>query len=171
MPSPLPEQPLRVVRTGYGHPDAVRLVAAVQAEYVGLYGSPDDSPVDPTEFEPPVGGFFVGYLDDVPVATGAWRRRDDVAFAGAVAVAEVKRMYVAVGVRRRGLSRLVLAHLERAALAAGCDAMVLETGLAQPEAIALYESAGYAPVPAYGHYACSPLSRSYGRLLRDDRAG
>lgn len=171
MPSPLPEQPLRIVRTGYAHPDAVRLVGDVQAEYVVLYGSPDDSPVDPTEFDPPAGSFFVGYLDDEPVATGAWRRRDDVRLPGAGATAEVKRMYVVRGARRRGISRLMLAHIERSARAAGFEAMVLETGLAQPEAIALYESVGYTPVPAFGHYACSPQSRSFGRLLADERAG
>jgi len=44
-------------------------------------------------------------------------------------------------------------------------ALVLETGLGQPEAIALYESAGHEPVPAFGYYADSPLSRAYGKTL------
>ena len=34
--------------------------------------------------------------------------------------------------------------------------MVLETGRAQPEAIALYESSGYTPIPRFGHYAGEP---------------
>jgi hypothetical protein len=42
---------------------------------------------------------------------------------------------------------------------------VLETGLAQPEAIALYTSAGYLPVPGFGHYKDAPLSRSFARDL------
>ena len=58
--------------------------------------------------------------------------------------AEIKRMYVAPAGRRTGLARAMLAHLETTALAAGADVMVLETGTEQPEAIALYESSGYA---------------------------
>ena len=43
--------------------------------------------------------------------------------------------------------------------------MVLETGLPQPEAIALYEKSGYARILNYGHYRESPLCVSYGRDL------
>jgi hypothetical protein len=43
--------------------------------------------------------------------------------------------------------------------------MVLETGLAQPEAIALYESSGYVPIPPFGHYQDAPLSRCYARVV------
>ncbi|CAN5677248.1 GNAT family N-acetyltransferase [soil metagenome] len=150
---------------GYGHPDALRLVEEVQAEYVVRYGGPDRTPLDPLMFEPPTGSFFVGYLGDVPVASGAWRRRDDVEVFGTTTTAEVKRMYVAATARGQGLARLVLAHLERTARAAGARAMVLETGLAQPEAIALYESSGYTRVPGFGYYATAELSRCFGRLL------
>jgi ribosomal protein S18 acetylase RimI-like enzyme len=74
-------------------------------------------------------------------------------------------MYVARAGRRMGLARALLAHLERTAAEAGADTMVLETGAAQPEAIALYESSGYEPVEKFGHYAGSPLSRCYGKRL------
>ena len=39
--------------------------------------------------------------------------------------------------------------------------MVLETGLAQPEAMKLYASAGYDPIDGFGHYAGQPLSRAF----------
>ncbi len=42
---------------------------------------------------------------------------------------------------------------------------MLETGLRQPEAIALYESHGYTPIPNYGFYRESPLSRCYRKPL------
>jgi len=155
---------LRFVRVGYGDPDALRLVADVQAEYVERYGSPDDSPLDPLMFDPPSGSFFVGHLDDVAVATGAWRR-SDVPALGSERTAEIKRMYVAPSVRGRGVARLVLRHLETSAAAAGYEALVLETGLRQPEAIALYESSGYVSVPGFGHYRDSPLSRCFARRI------
>ncbi len=94
-----------------------------------------------------MGAFFVGYLDDHPVVTGAWRRRTDVEVDGTRLTAEVKRMYVVPLAQRRGLARAMLAHLEDTARAEGVEVMVLETGMRQPEAIALYESAGYTPIP------------------------
>ena len=101
----------------------------------------------------------------MPVATGAWRRRTDVVVDGSSATAEVKRMYVAAAGRRRGLARAMLAHLEDTARLAGAEVMVLETGIRQPEAIALYESSGYVPVPGFGFYRDSPISRCFARSL------
>lgn len=67
--------------------------------------------------------------------------------------------------RRTGIARRLLHELEAAGRKAGYRRLVLETGLVQPEAIALYESAGYEPIPPFGYYADSPLSRSYGKDL------
>lgn len=147
------------------HPDAAMLVEEVQQEYVRRYGGRDETPIDPAYFDEPVGAFFVGYRDDVPVATGAWRLRTDLEVDGTSQTAEVKRMYVAPGVRRLGLARAILAHLEETARVAGAEVMVLETGIRQPEAITLYESAGYLPVPGFGFYQGSPISRCFARPL------
>jgi ribosomal protein S18 acetylase RimI-like enzyme len=156
---------VQIRRVAFTHADAQLLVAEVQQEYVARYGGPDDTPMDPTVFDEPAGAFFVGYLDDVPVAMGGWRMRPDVVRLGGRRTAEIKRMYVAPRGRRRGLARVVLAHLEQTARDSGADVIVLETGIAQPEAIALYESSGYEPVEKFGHYAWSPKSRCYGKRL------
>ena len=156
---------MQIRRVAFTHADAQLLVAEVQAEYVARYGGPDNTPMDPTVFDEPAGAFFVGYLDDVPVAMGGWRMRPDVVRLASRQAVEIKRMYVAPSGRRRGLARVVLAHLEETARNAGADVIVLETGIAQPEAIALYESSGYEPVEKFGHYAWSPLSRCYGKRL------
>jgi GNAT superfamily N-acetyltransferase len=145
--------------------DTQRLVAEVQAEYVLRYGGPDDTPLEDGVFDPPRGAFFLGYLGDVPVAMGGWRLRNDVHPWGCRLAAEVKRMYVAATGRRRGFARAVLARLEGTARDAGADVMVLETGTAQPEAIALYTTQGYQPIEKFGHYAWSPQSRSFGKRL------
>ena len=155
---------LRIERVAITHPDAQLLVEAVQEEYVSRYGGRDESPVDPRDFEDPLGQFFVGYLDDAPVTTGAWRR-SSVEALGTGVTAEIKRMYVVPAAQRRGVARRMLAHLERTAAAAGIEALVLETGLKQPEAIALYTSSGYEPVPGFGYYCGSDLSRTFGRRL------
>ncbi len=151
------------------HPDAQLLVEEVQAEYVLRYGGPDDTPLEPGVFDPPAGGFFVVYDASAgtprPVATGAWRRRTDVEAFGTTQAAEVKRMFVTASHRSRGLGRVVLDHLEAAVAAAGLRLMILETGTAQPEAMGLYESAGYTAIPGFGHYRWSTLNRCYAKLL------
>jgi GNAT superfamily N-acetyltransferase len=156
---------LKVVSVGYGHPDSTLLIEEVQAEYVARYGGRDESPVEPLMFEPPHGTFLVGYAGEVPVATGAWRRRTDLEAFGTQAVAEIKRMYVVSAARGSGHARAVLAELERTAAEAGIEALVLETGLRQPEAIELYTSSGYTRVPSFGHYRDSPLSRCFAKRL------
>ena len=67
-------------------------------------------------------------------------------------------MYVRPTARGRGLARLLLATCEQAAVDLGFDELWLETGDAQPEAVALYLSAGYESVPAFGQYQHSPRS-------------
>ncbi|QBR94402.1 GNAT family N-acetyltransferase [Nocardioides euryhalodurans] len=154
-----------IARVGFGHPDALQLIEAVQEEYVVRYGGRDDTPLDPLMFEAPAGSFFVGYLDGEPVASGAWRRRDDVEAFGTTVTAEIKRMFVVAHARGAGHARTVLAHLESTARESGAEAMVLETGSEQPEAIALYLSSGYRRIPSFGHYRWSPKNRCFAKPL------
>ncbi|MBD8870720.1 GNAT family N-acetyltransferase [Nocardioides sp. MJB4] len=158
---------MHVVRRGLGHPDARRLVEEVQQEYVARYGGRDDTPVDPAMFEPPAGAFFVGYRGSAPVATGGLRFRADLEVWGSRATAEIKRMYVVPSARGAGLARRMLAHLEAVARSHGAEVMVLETGARQPEALALYASSGYRPIPGFGHYRDSELSRCLAVRLVD----
>jgi len=168
VPEPQPE--LRIERVPYAHPDAQLLVEEVQAEYVRRYGGRDDTPIDPAAFDPPLGAFFVGYLVvpgdvELPVATGAWRMRSDVEALGSRRTAEGKRMYVVGSARRGGHARAMLAHMERTAAEAGAEVMILETGVPQPEGIALYESSGYQRIPGFGHYAWAEDNRCFARRL------
>ena len=156
---------VRIELLPVSHPDAQLLVEQVQQEYVVRYGGRDRTPMQDADLAPPLGAFYVGYRDGCPVMTGAWRFRDDVARLGSSRPAEVKRMYVAPSARRQGLARLMLAHLEDAARAAGAEVMIMETGTAQPEAMALYQAAGYEPIEPFGHYLDSPRNRCYGRRL------
>jgi GNAT superfamily N-acetyltransferase len=152
--------------TPFDHPDSYRLIAEIQQVYRERYGSEDATEVDPREFDSPDGLFVVGYTGGEPVACGGWRAR--YAREGGPlrdGDAEVKRMYVAAAHRGKGHARAVLAELERTALAAGRRRIVLETGTMQPEAIALYTSAGYEPMPAFGAYADSPTSRYFTKPL------
>ncbi|QWC86934.1 GNAT family N-acetyltransferase [Nocardioidaceae bacterium] len=154
---------MRIESVPITHPDAVALVDAVQAEYVERYGSPDETPIGADDFVLPRGAFYVGYLDGVAVCSGAWRATE-VRRMGERAY-EVKRMYVLPAYQRRGIASAMLSHLEDLAREGGADHLVLETGEMQPEAIALYLARGYEPVPGFGHYCGSELSRCFGRRL------
>ncbi|MFJ9033730.1 GNAT family N-acetyltransferase [Streptomyces sp. NPDC102274] len=151
---------MEIVSLAYGrHPHVSRLVELLQAEYVEIYGAPDNSPTEPGQFSPPRGAFAVGYENQEPVAMGGWRFRGE-------GRAELKRMYVIDEQRGRGQSRAILAWLEDSAAAAGASSMVLETNQRHPAAIGLYRSCGYTDVPAFGYYADDPLTVYLGRPLQ-----
>jgi len=71
---------------------------------------------------------------------------------------ELKRMYVKPALRGRGLAGRLLRALEDAAATRGCAAFALETGTLQPEAIRLYERAGYVACGPFGDYRPDPNS-------------
>jgi GNAT superfamily N-acetyltransferase len=134
----------------------------VQQEYGRRYGGEGDiSPIDLHQFDPPGGHFAMIYIDDVPAAMGGWRRGGPAGESDA----EIKRMYVRPAYARRGLARAVLAELESSAVAAGITRLVLETGTAQPEAIALYLSSGYVEIAKFGFYAAYDDSVHLGKVL------
>jgi GNAT superfamily N-acetyltransferase len=149
----------------FDDPDAVALIAGVQQEYVRRYGGRDRTPVAAAEFAPPLGLFLVATLDGKPVGCGGWRAHDAADDGFADGDAEVKRMYVAPIARGRGVARAMLAELERTAADAGRRRVVLETGTRQPEAIALYRSSGYRPMPSFGLYRDSPSNRCFAKDL------
>ncbi|MFF5255734.1 GNAT family N-acetyltransferase [Streptomyces leeuwenhoekii] len=154
-------------RVAYDHPDAVKLDAEVQAEYDRRYGDGGDATVlDPADFVPPNGLYLIAYDEQgVPVASGGWRRQDANAQGNLDGDAELKRMFVLEQMRGRGLARRILAALEEDARAAGRVRMVLETGTAQPEAIALYTSSGYEPCEKFGYYRFHEESRCFAKKL------
>lgn len=154
------ELDIRVV--SYASADAVLLTGEVQAEYGRRYGGEGDiSPIDAAQFEPPDGLFLMGYVDDVPAVSGGWRRGGPHGDTDA----EIKRMYVRPPFARRGLARAMLARLEESARDAGITRLVLETGLAQPEAVALYTSSGFETIAPFGFYAEMDDSVHFGKNL------
>ena len=147
------DRPLRFRRVALDHPEAARLIGALNAELDASY--PEEGAnhfrLDPDEVSGDRGVFLVGYRGEEPIACGAIRRlnRDE---------AEIKRMYVAPVARGSGLGRRTLEALEQHARELGVKRIVLETGQRQVEALALYEAAGFVQIPRFGEYVDSPLS-------------
>jgi len=72
--------------------------------------------------------------------------------------AEIKRMFVLPEFRGLKIGGRMLTELESVARDAGLALARLETGIHQPEAIGLYEKAGYCRREPYGNYFEDPLS-------------
>lgn len=139
--------------------DSRRLIAALDAELSALY-PPDQTFFDlnPEQASGDRGAFLVVRVDGLAAGCGAIRLLDQDS-------AELKRMYVAVPHRRRGLSRRLLTALEQTAAELGATRLVLETGNRQAAALALYTGAGYRPIPCFGAYARSPSSICLAKAL------
>jgi putative acetyltransferase len=101
---------------------------------------------------------IVAFDETQPVGCGAFKpyNADTV---------EIKRMFVAVAARGNKLGSKILAELEAWAKAEGFKRSLLETGKNQPEAIRLYNSAGYQPIPNYDQYAGVEMSLCMEKLL------
>lgn len=126
---------------------ARELMAAMVAEIAALYGGdlaadPRSPSATPRDLAPPGGTCLVGYEEDEAVCVGAVKRFD-------AKIGELKRMYVVPEARGRGVARALLTALEDAAREIGYVRARLDTGAAQPHALALYSSAGYRSIDDY----------------------
>lgn len=143
-------------------PEGAHLRCEQRAEIAIRYGTDDSEPgVKPTAAD--IAEFVVATVDGKPVACGGLRElHGDDADAGN---AEIKRMFVRSNSRGSGAAVSVLKALEARAMKRGWTRLVLETGVAQPDAIRFYEREGYTKIPNFGHYAGNSDSICYGKTL------
>ncbi len=94
--------------------------------------------------------FFVIYQDGVPAGCGGVQ-----IFAN---YAELKRMFVRPQFRGLGLGKRMVEHLSDYAKQHAIKILRLETGVAQLEALKLYEGFGFRRIPPFGNYFEDPLS-------------
>ncbi len=158
--APISSAPPITLRVPFDAPEVAALAAAQQEEMRGLYeGEADIGPTrEAAMFEPPDGVFLVTRTDGRAVACGGVCRFDETR-------GELKRMYVVPAARGLGLGRRLLEELEDHARRFGYVALVLETGDRQPEALGLYQSSGYEPIPCYPPYSERSLSLCFEKKL------
>jgi GNAT superfamily N-acetyltransferase len=152
---------VEIRRERFDSETATALAEALESELLGTYeGVPGSGGLPAASvFEPVNGGAFViGRLDGEAVACGGLARYDDM-------TGEIRRMYVVPSARGRGLSRRILEALEDEARRLGYSLVRLETGNQQAEAIGLYVSAGFGPIPRYGPFADDPRSVCFEKRL------
>jgi putative acetyltransferase len=88
---------------------------------------------------------IVCYDDDEPIGCGAFKEYEK-------GKAEIKRMFVIPEKRGQGIASGILKELELWAAQLHFSECILETGKKQPEAISLYQKAGYEITKNYGQY-------------------
>ena len=132
-------------------PEIMALLAQSDIDYAGLYPGESNHLLDVSSLAAPEVTFLVARVSGSAAGFGALLRHG-------AAFGEVKRMYVAPAMRARKLGRLLLSALEDHARTDGLPCVRLETGIRQPEAVALYRSAGYREIPPFGDYAPDALS-------------
>jgi putative acetyltransferase len=132
-------------------PAVVALIEASDAYMAALYPAESNHLVDIDALASPDVRFFVARAGDAVVGCGALRH--DPAGYG-----EVKRMFVVPEARGLRIGRRILECLEDEARRSGLGELRLETGIHQPEALALYRRAGFRDRGPFGAYGPDPLS-------------
>jgi GNAT superfamily N-acetyltransferase len=171
-------QQVQVRAVAWDDPEAVALRDAMTAEVAPRYADraarlpmPAGMAVQPAELVYAA----VAYRGDRGVGHIALRRLPDTAARpgpgpdgegpGGPSELEIKRMFVLPSVRGHGIGRLLLSAAENVAAATGARRVVLQTGDRQPEAAALYESAGYTRIPIFAPYLALPYSLCFEKPL------
>lgn len=161
-----PDGDVTVAAVGWDAPEAVALRREMVDALVPMYPEmPFGGPQERARTDAHLGAgalaTFVARLDGAPVAHAAlvaaatWGPR----------TGELKRLWVTPAARGRGIARRLVAEVERAAADRGLSRVVLDTGIRQPEAIALYRSLGYRAVRPGGDWSALPLSLFLGHDL------
>ena len=101
---------------------------------------------------------IVAYFNDEAVGCGAMKQYDDDTM-------EVKRMFVKPISRGNGIATIVLKEVENWAKELDFSKCILETGIKQPEAIALYQKNNYTQIPNYEQYEAVESSVCFEKTL------
>ena len=132
-------------------PDVIAMLEQLDAYFNELYPPESNHLMDVASLMQP-GVVFLVARDAGGRALGCGALVDRGAYG------EVKRMYVEAATRGQGVGGKLLAEIARRAANAGLPALMLESGISQPEAIGLYERDGFVRCPPFGNYQPDPLS-------------
>jgi len=153
-PTVAPPQEAAEIAVGTESPDqpeTAAFLAASDAQAASLYPPESNHLVDLAALMASNTLFFVARRGEKALGCGAL-------IAGEDGSGEVKRMWVDPEARGQGVGRMILDALEGAAREKGLTVLRLETGIRQPEAVALYRKCGFNECPPFGSYLADPLS-------------
>lgn len=136
---------LTIIRTDSDNADFRKLVVALDQDLAARNGEQQSFFAQFNKIDA-IKHVVVAYEQDEPVGCGAFKPYADDAM-------EVKRMFVPLTHRGKGIASVVLGALEQWCKELGVQKCILETGEKQPEAIRLYHKNGYNRIPNFGQYA------------------
>ncbi|WP_435132047.1 GNAT family N-acetyltransferase [Formosa sp. A9] len=149
---------MELVRTDASHPDFIGLVRALDTE-LAIRDGEDHAFYHQFNAITHLKHCIIMYHNGIPLGCGAIKPFDDTSV-------EVKRMFTTPESRGKGLASELLNALEQWATELGYSSCVLETGLKQPEAIALYTRNNYERIPNYGQYINVTNSLCFKKVLK-----
>ena len=141
---------LTIAVEGAGRDDVRTLLHTVSSWSADLYPPESRHGLDLDAHARPEVTLLVARAAGMALGCGAWQLQADGS-------AELKSMFVVSEARGRGIGRAILAAIE-GALRGKVTTLRLETGVEQPAAIRLYESAGFRRRGPFGSYRDDPLS-------------
>lgn len=138
------KQMVSITRTTSENPDFTSLVTLLDADLKIRDGEDHEfyAQINKTAI---LNNAIVCYQNNIAVGCGAFREID-------TKTAEIKRMFVSPDFRGKGIASRILVDLELWATELNYSQTILETGINQPEAIALYKKLGYTITENYGQY-------------------
>lgn len=132
-------------------PAARELIGRLDELMTGLYPAESNHLLPVESLQQPDVTFLTASVDGEVAGCGAFVNQGGE-------YAEIKRMFVLSEFRGLRLGRRILEELESLARTSGLELARLETGIHQPEALLLYERAGYQRRGPFGDYSEDPLS-------------
>jgi putative acetyltransferase len=136
------------------NPDQAEVAALLEASdayMASLYPAESNHMLDIAALQRPEVVFLVARVDGRALGCGA-------VVSSGQGWAEIKRMFVSPAARGMKLGRRLLDEIEAIAVRNGDRVLRLEAGAKQPEALALYRSAGFVEIGPFGDYRPDPLS-------------
>ena len=141
--------------------DIVQLIEASQRYQKELYPSDSIHQVDFDRFLSSDAYFLAAYLDNVAIGIGGFRK-----VQGTDNYAEIKNLYVSEGGRGLGVATQLMNQLEQEMLNSELFISRLETGIYQPDSVALYEKLGYSQRGPFGGYKLDQYSIFMEKILQ-----
>jgi putative acetyltransferase len=147
----------RFIRTTSDHPDFQNLVQRLDRELWDRYPEAQAQYAVHNSIERNA-TVVVAYANALPVGCGCFKQH-------AASTAEIKRMFVDPDHRGKGIAFRIVEDLCAWAKEVGFTKVILETGIKQPEAIRLYQKAGFEVTEKYPPYKDMELSVCMERKL------
>lgn len=148
---------MNIIKTNAQNPGFLELVSRLDAG-LAITDGDDHTFYDQFNKLDDIKHVLLALEGDVPVACGAFKERNEV-------TVEIKRMYTSEACRGKGLATRILSELEDWAKESSYTRVILETGIRQIEALALYKKCGYQIIENYGPYVGVETSICFSKEL------